>query len=143
MNITSDCHLSLLAISGGYIPDSQIADQISVLNADYADSGYSFTLAQTTRTLNADWFNNAGPGNDQQTAMKSALRVGGAATLNLYSVGFVSGSGQGLLGYATFPSSYAGAPKDDGVVFLYSSVPEGTTANYNLRRTVTHEVGRK
>lgn len=114
-----------------------------MLNADYADSGYSFTLAQTTRTLNADWFNNAGPGNDQQTAMKSALRVGGAATLNLYSVGFVSGSGQGLLGYATFPSSYAGAPKDDGVVFLYSSVPGGTTANYNLGRTVTHEVGRK
>ena len=67
--------------------------------------------------------------------MKKALRVGNATTLNLYSVGFVSGSGAGLLGYATFPSSYATAPKDDGVVFLYSSVPGGTKTNYNLGRT--------
>lgn len=74
--------------------------------------------------------------------MKKALRQGGAAALNLYSVGFVSGSGAGLLGYSTFPSSYAGAPTDDGVVFLFSSITGGSTANYNLGRTVTHEAGR-
>lgn len=55
-----------------------------------------------TRTLNPDWFSNAGPNTSQQTAMKQALRQGGAADLNLYSVGFESGSGQGLLGYSTF-----------------------------------------
>ena len=135
--------LSCLALDGGYIPDTQIANQIKTLNADFSASGYKFTLVQTTRTANADWFNTVGPESPQQTAMKKALRVGNATTLNLYSVGFVSGSGAGLLGYATFPSSYATAPKDDGVVFLYSSVPGGTKTNYNLGRTVTHEVGRK
>jgi len=73
--------------------------------------------------------------------MKNALRVGSAATLNLYSVGFASGFGAGLLGYATFPWSYSTAPKDDGVVFRYSTVPGGTVAHYDLGRTVTHEVG--
>lgn len=33
--------------------------------------------------------------------MKQSLRVGGASDLNVYTVGFQQGSGQGLLGYAT------------------------------------------
>ena len=131
------------ALAGGNVPASQITNQIKRLNTDFANTGYTFTLAGTTRTLNADWFNRVGPLSPQQTAMKRALRRGNAATLNLYSVGFKAGSGLGLLGYATFPWSYAGNPKDDGVVILYSSVPGGSTPNYNLGRTATHEVGRK
>ncbi len=66
--------------------------------------------------------------------MKSQLRKGTAADLNVYSVGFNSGAAAGLLGYATFPSDYSGNPTDDGVVILYSSVPGGTAAPYNLGR---------
>ncbi|KAF9647058.1 metalloprotease [Thelephora ganbajun] len=129
------------SLSDGYIPDSQISDSVTVLNQDYSPSSVSFSLAGTTRTLNSDWFNNAGPGSSQQTAMKNALRQGGANALNVYSVGFTSGSGAGLLGYATFPWSYSGNPTDDGVVILFSSVPGGTAAPYNLGRTLTHETG--
>ena len=121
--------------------DSQIAAQVTVMNQDYTGSGFQWTLAGTTRTTNSAWFTTAGPDNSQQTAMKAALRQGGAADLNVYTVGFQSGAGAGLLGYATFPSSYASAPQDDGVVMLYSSVPGGSTANYNLGRTLTHEAG--
>ena len=66
--------------------------------------------------------------------MKNQLRTGGAADLNVYTVGFNSGSGAGLLGYSTFPSDFSGNPKDDGVVMLFSSVPGGTTQDFNLGR---------
>jgi len=118
------------------------------LNADYRGTGLSFALQEITRTLNADWFNSAGPYQPGyplqlalQTAMKTALRQGGASTLNIYTVGFTSGSTQGLLGYSTFPPGYASNPTNDGVVILHSSLPGGSTTNYNLGRTSTHEVG--
>ena len=77
----------------------------------------------------------------EQTAMKYALRKGGAADLNIYSVGTIASSQGDLLGYATFPSSYSGDPQNDGVVILSSSVPGGTGAPFNLGRTLTHEAG--
>ncbi|KAJ3098865.1 hypothetical protein HDU97_003678 [Phlyctochytrium planicorne] len=124
----------------GAVSDSAIQKQIQVLNDDYKGN-VKFVLKATDRTKNSGWFKNAAPDTTQQTAMKNALRKGGAADLNVYTVGFTSGSGQGLLGYATFPSDYSSAPKDDGVVILYSSLPGGSSAPYNLGRTLTHEVG--
>jgi hypothetical protein len=50
----------------------------------------------------------------------------------IIAVGFTTGSGAGLLGYSTFPDSYAGAPTDDGVVMLFSSLPGGTAVPYDL-----------
>ncbi|KAJ3567407.1 hypothetical protein NP233_g6389 [Leucocoprinus birnbaumii] len=125
-------------LSGGKRP---LNAQISVMNQAYAGSGLTFTLAGIDHTTNANWFNQVGPDSSLQTTMKNSLRTGGVNALNVYTVGFVSGSGAGLLGYSTFPSSYSGNPKDDGVVMLYSSVPGGTASPYNLGQTLTHEAG--
>ena len=54
---------------------------------------------------------------------------------------WVCNLGAGILGYATFPTSLATQPQLDGVVILYSTLPGGAAAPYNLGRTLTHEVG--
>ncbi len=121
--------------SQGNISDSAIASQISVLNAAYGSWGYNFQLVSTDRTTNATWYTCAG--GTCETQMKNALRRGTAKDLNIYS----NNMGGGLLGWATFPSSYNSNPKNDGVVILFSSLPGGTAAPYNLGDTATHEVG--
>jgi hypothetical protein len=123
-------------IANGDIESSQITDQITVLNDAFAGTGYSFVLAAVNRTTNAAWY-TAPNGTTAERDMKNALRQGSADDLNIYS----NNMGGGLLGWATFPSSYASSPKMDGVVVLFSSVPGGTTVPYNLGDTATHEVG--
>ena len=122
--------------SNGDVTTQMINDQISVLNAAYAAWGWSFTLVAVDRTTNASWYTMT-PNSTAEAQAKTALRRGSADDLNIYTANI----GQGLLGWATFPSSYAGDPLDDGVVLLYSSLPGGTAAPYNLGDTATHEVG--
>lgn len=124
------------SVSQGNIPDSQINAQINVLNDAYGPYGYYFNLVSVDRTTNSSWFAME-PGTSAETQAKNALRKGSADDLNIYSCN----PGGGLLGWATFPWWYAGDPKDDGVVLLFSSVPGGSAAPYNLGDTGTHEVG--
>ncbi len=121
--------------ANGNIADADITSQISVLNAAYAPWGWQFQLISTDRTTNASWYTCTGGTCESQ--MKSALRRGTADDLNIYS----NNMGSGLLGWATFPSGYAGSPLMDGVVILFSSLPGGTAAPYNLGDTATHEIG--
>jgi hypothetical protein len=123
-------------IANGDIPDSQIAAQINVLNNAYGQWGWQFRLAATDRTTNATWY-TMGQGSSAERDAKNALRKGSADDLNIYSANL----GGGLLGWATFPSSYQSNPKNDGVVVLFSSLPGGTAAPYNEGDTATHEVG--
>jgi hypothetical protein len=123
-------------ISNGDVSDAMINSQISVLNSAYAFTGWRFSLVSIDRTTNTSWY-TMGPGTSAERAAKTALRRGSADDLNIYS----AAPGGGLLGWATFPSSYSGNPINDGVVVLYSSLPGGTAAPYNLGDTATHEVG--
>ncbi len=119
----------------GNISDAMIANQISVLNAAYASTGFKFQLVSTDRTTNATWYN--GCYGTSESTMKTATRKGTADDLNIWSC---NPSG-GILGYATFPSSYNSAKTKDGVVLLHSSLPGGSAAPYNEGDTGTHEVG--
>jgi hypothetical protein len=121
--------------SGGNVTSQQISNQISVLNAAFGGSSFSFNLVAVTHTNNSTWYTSSG--GSSETQMKNALRQGGSNALNIYT----NNMGGGLLGWATFPSSYASNPKMDGVVLLYSSLPGGSAAPYNLGDTATHEVG--
>ena len=123
-------------IANGNMPDAMITDQMNVLNSAYATSGFQFQLVSVDRTTNAAWY-TMGYGSSAENQAKSALRVGGSETLNLYTANL----GGGLLGWATFPQDYASHPSDDGVVILYSSLPGGSAAPYDEGDTGTHEVG--
>ncbi|KAJ7461816.1 metalloprotease [Mycena galericulata] len=111
-------------LPGGDIPDSQIRDQIKVLNQAYSQSPFRWKPVKTTR-------------NDELASARQASRH--ELDLNVYSVGFKSGSAAGLLGFATFPVSYQQNPKNDGVVIQYSTLPGGTMNEYNSGKV--HEAG--
>jgi hypothetical protein len=134
-------HVITNTSGAGNVSDTQIANQIKVLNDSYsgatggANTLYRFTLVSTDRTANNTWYTCTGSTCEQQ--MKTALHKGGARDLNFYT----NGMGGGLLGWATFPWNYASAPTMDGVVCLYSSLPGGSTTNFNQGDTGTHEVG--
>ena len=127
-------HVIRSATGEGDVSDARIAQQIDVLNAAFA--GFtSFQLASIDRTNNKKWY-TTGPGGAERQ-MKQALHQGTAEDLNIY----LNNMGGGLLGWATFPSSYASKPLMDGVVVLSASLPGGSAAPYNLGDTGTHEVG--
>ena len=135
-------HVIYASVSGpgnateGNIPDAQIEDQIAVLNDAYAGTGYSFYLASVDRTKSSKWF-KATPGSRNETQMKQSLAISPATTLNMYSLK----PGQGLLGWATFPTDYPESSYRHGTVLHYGTLPGGGLAPYNQGDTGTHEVG--
>lgn len=126
--------------TGGATP-KMVLDQIKVLNRAYAgqtSSASSFTpfrfvLKSYDVTANSDWYNWSLKDDDK--AAKKALHKGGYDDLNMY----VTGLGDGLLGYAYYPQSQVGFR--DGVVLLNESLPGGSAAPYNEGDTATHEIG--
>lgn len=122
--------------NAGHLSSGDINAQMNVLNDAYASARFDFNLVSTEYVDNAAWYTMA-YGSSQESACKNALRQGGAGDLNLYFANI----GNGLLGWATFPSDYSSKPKMDGVVILNSSLPGGSAAPYNEGDTATHEVG--
>ncbi|KAK2820041.1 hypothetical protein FQN49_007778 [Arthroderma sp. PD_2] len=120
----------------GYISDKMLQDQLGVLNKAYAPHGFSFRLANTTRTINAGW---ASGGDELQ--MKYALHMGKYSDLNIYFLKNLADDARGNCPYPSNP--YPGTPGyiKDGCTVLSSTVPGGSLANFNLGLTTVHEVG--
>lgn len=66
-----------------------IEEQLRVINDDFASTGLTFYLADTTRTINAEWYRKVYSGNQQSKDMVSTLRTGGPDVLNVFTVGYV------------------------------------------------------
>ena len=129
-------HVVTDAAGDGDVRDNQISRQMTVLNNAFSPWGWTFNLVSVDRRANDAWFAME-PGTTAERDAKAALRQGTADDLNIYT----ANPGSNLLGWATFPSSYASKPSQDGVVVLFSSLPGGSASPYNLGDTATHEVG--
>lgn len=129
-------HVMAAANGDGNVTDTQIADQMDVLNAtfggdesgDAADTGFTFTLAGVDRFYNDTWHVD---GNSSK--YRAQTRQGGKNALNIWLVDF------DYLGVATFP--WGGNKKIDGIRVNYASLPGGSATNYDLGETATHEAG--
>jgi hypothetical protein len=135
---TVNVYVHVIRTSGGAGGPSsqQMNSQMAVLANAYADDGFTFNVVNTTYSNNDAWY-TAQPGTTAERDMKNALRQGDASDLNIY----YNNMGGGLLGWATFPSSYTSSPSMDGVVVLSASLPGGSADPYNEGDTATHEVG--
>jgi len=127
--------------ANGDVPDTMLRAQVRVLNESYggrtggAATAFRFELAGITRTTDAAWF-DMGIQSQAERRAKTALRQGGAGTLNFYVT-----NGGGFLGWATFPSRYSSQSDLDGVVVFFRSLPGADLDPYNEGDTGTHEVG--
>ena len=130
-------------MANGEVTDAMIRDQIRVLDESYngrtggANTGFGFTLAGVTRTVNERWFSLVASDLNVELEMKSALRRGGPGTLNFYVT-----DASPWLGWAYFPDILNSSLADlDGVVVDWRSLPGGPFAIYSEGDTGTHEVG--
>lgn len=146
--ITIPVYVHIVLPDADVVTNTQISDQISVLNDDFniknttelpsgatdfvndaTSTGIHFTLAGTIRhdDPTSSWGTN-------DAVKKKYPPITPNTHLNIW----VCNIGGGILGYAQFPG---GPSSTDGIVILYSSLPGGTAVPYNLGRTATHEVG--
>ncbi|KAK5659995.1 hypothetical protein OQA88_13461 [Cercophora sp. LCS_1] len=126
---------SSTSVADGYLTSTMVANQFKVLQDTFAPHGFTFTLKGTNYTINSSWASDGA-----ELAMKKALRKGTYKTLNIYFHKTLGGN----FGYCYFPTTVTTGSNNfyyDGCSILSSTVPGGSSTNYNLGYTVTHEVG--
>ena len=120
----------------GALTDQELEAQLNVLNDRFKPHDIVFTRASVDRTDDPVWFRMTMNSPAERKA-KTALGKDQHRALNFYTAGI----GDDLLGWATFPTDFAGDPVRDGVVMLYSTLPGGSSSPYDLGLTAVHEVG--
>lgn len=138
-------HIITTSKGGGNVSDL-VPEQMQVLNDAFAGSKFAFQLESTEVVANDAWF-YAAAGDNNEIAMKAALRRGGPNALNIYTT-----NGDVYLGWATLPFYYKFFPSYDGVVLWWAAMPGTGLAGahpdepdgvltYDQGDTGTHEVG--
>jgi hypothetical protein len=120
----------------GNVSDADIAEQLDVLTKAFKKHGFKFKLKKTTRTKHKGRFNKCEKFKFYNKMTKK-LSVNAKKYLNIY----LCNPGGGILGFAYLPGTAITGTRYDGVVLLYSSLPNGSASPYNLGDTGTHEVG--
>jgi hypothetical protein len=139
--ITVDTYFHVITDgTSGALTNTQLQDQLKVLNDSFLPYGFTFRLLGTTTTDNARWY-RAGIVSSTQTEMKKELRQGNASTLNVYFNRPSGTFGSLLLGYATLPMTYESEPEDDGVVVYSATLPFSNLSRFNEGKTLVHETG--
>lgn len=115
------------------ISDDRVDYYINYLNDAFSsNTPFTFSLADTTRTVNEKWSNK---GYENSLAYKKKLKRGGRDVLNIYICNRLpKPSGGNLAGFAFLPTSKAD-PVNDGVVISRTSPNDSRRPN-----TLVHEV---
>jgi hypothetical protein len=127
-------HVIQTSSGSGTVTDARVSEYITYLNNAYKSSSvpFSFVFKGVTRTLRPDWGKCNDP--DTEIAMKKALKVGGADTLNVYICNSMyTAKGAQLSGFAYPPYAGSGTDPKDGVVIDNNN----STGRLN---TLVHEV---
>jgi len=119
----------------GIISQNDTKEQLTVLNEAFSQTSFQFYLSGINCISNNAWYDAETDGL-LENEMKSTLRQGNGATLNIFFKLFEDGT----LGYAYFP--WLGPGTDEDVVVLGTgTIPNGELAPYNEGDTLVHEVG--
>ncbi|KAK0625961.1 hypothetical protein B0T14DRAFT_411610, partial [Immersiella caudata] len=119
----------------GWSTNQTLAEQLQILNTDYARSNITFRLQNISRTINETWATVVGLNTPTEFEMNKALRNGGYSALNIYFRPGLTYADRPANGYCTLPYAYRAGSNSfyrDGCVINHALVPG---------RTVTHEVG--
>ena len=109
-----------------------------MITRDYSPHGISFNLIETTTTLNSTWAQH-----EDRSTMGMVLRKGGYDALNVY---FLTRVVAGAAGFCPTPFKNNTKPGQsnfirDGCVINSSTIPGGSSKEFNLGSTTTHEIG--
>ncbi|KAI9699306.1 MAG: hypothetical protein M1836_002916 [Candelina mexicana] len=131
-------HIISSSSNPNQVTEKQIQAQFSALSGAYAKSNIVFSLNGVDRTVNNVWANG-----DDDLGMKTALRLGSYASLNVY---YQPSLGSTTLGKCALPQDFGAHPRNgsyvaDGCNILVTTMPEGGEIGYEMGKTTVHEVG--
>jgi hypothetical protein len=116
--------------------DTIIHDTINLVNTYYRPIGLSFKIEGIKRIPSDNaTVHGVERGNTVDRDIKSTYRQGGAAMLNIYTVGPPTSP------FSSFPKDYQKDPIGDGIVYSYEYLPGGNVTGFNTGNILAHEIG--